>query len=215
MMCAIAVVLCWIVPTQAEVRIAVSRNEGRSASGAFVFKSVPPPSKDDAATKARVEIVQGRVDPGSGGLGTLTDGLVPGVLDDPDLNFFFMAGTSGGCFRIDLGTVKEVTQVNTYSWHSNTRGPQVYTLYGSDGAGSGFSVSPKRVTDPVAVGWKLLAQVDTRTPQATIGGQYGVSITDSAGKLGTFRFLLLCCSVTESDDEFGNTFYSEVDVVAR
>jgi hypothetical protein len=47
------------------------------------------------------------------------------------------------------------------------------------------------------------------------GGQYGVSITDPSGSLGTFRHLLFECAVTETFDDYGNTFYSEIDVIAR
>jgi len=40
-----------------------------------------------------------------------------------------------------------------------------------------------------------------------------VSISNSAGGvLGTFRYLLFDVSRTESDDPFGNTFFSEIDV---
>ena len=46
-----------------------------------------------------------------------------------------------------------------------------------------------------------------------MGGQYGVSISDSDGAIGTYRYLLLDVRKTESDDPFGNTFYSEIDVL--
>jgi len=67
---------------------------------------------------------------------------------------------------------------------------------------------------PAGCGWKLIATVDTRTAEPD-GGQYGVSITDSGGSLGTFRYLLFDLYVTEVADDFGNTFYSEIDVVAK
>ncbi len=61
----------------------------------------------------------------------------------------------------------------------------------------------------------LIANVDTRVGSANDGGQYGVSITKTGGSLGSFRYLLFVCASTESDDEWGNTFYSEIDVVAK
>src|SRR5262249_9499034 len=64
-------------------------------------------------------------------------------------------------------------------------------------------------------GWKLLAKVDTRPGNGEEGGQYGVSISDSDGILGKFRYLLLDMECTEKADGFGNTFYSEIDVVER
>ena len=47
------------------------------------------------------------------------------------------------------------------------------------------------------------------------GGQYGVSIDDQSGSLGKYRYLLFDCWVTEAADDWGNTFYSEIDVVAK
>ena len=62
----------------------------------------------------------------------------------------------------------------------------------------------------------MLATVDTRSADENKdGGQWGVNITDLSGSLGKFRFLLFDCYVTEVADEFGNTFYSEIDVIAR
>jgi hypothetical protein len=84
----------------------------------------------------------------------------------------------------------------------------------SDGADPKFNVSPPNGVDPVTVGWTLIAVVDTRTPQSDPGGQYGVSIRKASGPLGRFRHLLLACFATESDDDWGNTFYSEIDVIA-
>ena len=45
------------------------------------------------------------------------------------------------------------------------------------------------------------------------GGQYGVSVCESEGTLGAHRYLLLDVFRTEAADPFGNTFYSEIDVV--
>ena len=72
---------------------------------------------------------------------------------------------------------------------------------------------PKRPQDPVKGGWKLLAIVDTRTRFGNDGGQYGVQVADSAGPLGNYRYLLFDVTRTENDDSFGNTFFSEINVV--
>jgi hypothetical protein len=40
-------------------------------------------------------------------------------------------------------------------------------------------------------------------------------ITDPNGSLGRFRYLLFDCYVTEVADNFGNTFYSEIDVLSK
>jgi len=56
--------------------------------------------------------------------------------------------------------------------------------------------------------------VDTRPRDGTAGGgQQGVAVSDDSGSLGAFRYLLLDVSPTETNSPFGNTFYSEIDVV--
>jgi hypothetical protein len=112
-----------------------------------------------------------------------------------------------------LGTPIRIKEVNTYSWHAGNRGAQVYTLYASDGAAAEFQREVKAETDPRKCGWKLLATVDTRPKQGDFDGQYGVSVSDSGGVIGKYRYLLFDIASTESNDPFGNTFYSEIDVI--
>jgi hypothetical protein len=199
----------------AQVTVTVDRNTGAAATHAFKFARVPSPVTDDAAAKAKLLLVAGEADDNGAPLGALTDGLLPRDEDEPGANFFFNAGTSGGRFALDLGSAIDVAQVNTYSWHPNTRGPQIYTLYASDGTDPKFNPAPKSGVDPTTCGWKRLAAVDTMPKGDDTGGQYGVSITDPSGSLGTFRHLLFECAVTETFDDYGNTFYSEIDVIAR
>jgi hypothetical protein len=177
---------------------------------------VPVPAANDAATAAQFALVDGARDPGGGDLAVLHDSRVPSDEDRPEDNFFFAAGTAGGRIRIDLGSVIAVQQVGSYSWHAGTRGPQVYKLYAADGAAAGFNTAPRQGTDPATCGWKLVASVDTRpkdSKEDSGAGQHGVAITDSDGVLGQFRYLLFDIVATERDDPFGNTFYSEIDVL--
>ena len=198
-----------------DIVVTIDRNVVTTAKPDFKFAHVPSPRKDDAAAKATVALVEGEIDPNGAPLIALVDGALPTNEDQPDANFFFNAGTSGGSFRLDLGALIDISTVNTYSWHPNTRGPQVYALYGSDGTGSGFNAAPKNAVDPVNAGWTWIATVDTRPLQGDPGGQYGVSITKRGGALGKYRYLLFVCNATEADDEWGNTFYSEIDVIAK
>jgi hypothetical protein len=200
---------------QAQLKITAEHNPVASAGKAFNFKTVPPPAKEDAAAKAKLQLVEGDLDPNGAELGALTDGVLPGYEDEPEKNLFFNAGTGGGRFSMDLGSAIEIAQVNTYSWHPNTRGPQVYKVWASDGTDSKFDAAPKGNMDPVTCGWKLIAVVDTRSKQGDDGGQHGVSLTDASGSLGKYRYLLFDFYVTETGDDYGNTFYSEVDVVAK
>jgi Peptidase of plants and bacteria len=196
---------------KAEIRVSV---EHRSAEPGFAFKSVPAPSSNDAATKAEFTLVAGDRDPNGGSLSVLHDGRLPAGEDEPSENFFFRAATEGGRLAIDLGRLIAVQQVCTYSWHTGTRAPQLYKLYASDGASPAFNAAPRRGTDPASCGWKLVASVDTRPTDGAEGGQYGVAVSDpSSGLLGQYRYLLFDMLRTEDQDPFGNTFYSEIDVI--
>jgi hypothetical protein len=201
---------------QAQPRITIDHNNGAAANAAFKFKSVPSPSRDDAATNARLTIVDGEADPNSADISVLTDGLLPNSDDQPRRNFFLTAGSGGGRLGMDLGRPIDIAQINSYSWHPQSRGAQVYRVWASDGTHPRFNAEPKASLDPAACGWKLIATVDTRSDdEDKDGGQFGVSITDRSGSLGRFRYLLFDCYVTEVADNSGNTFYSEIDVVAK
>ncbi len=178
----------------------------------FKFKTVPGP-RPGAALGANFKLVDGEPDDNSAPVDVLHDGKLPDAEDQPEANFFFQNNDDGGRLRVDLGKAIAVKEVNTYSWHTSSRAPQVYKLYGSDGGGAGFVAEPKRPQDPAKGGWTLLATVDTRTRFGDNGGQYGVRVADAAGSLGRFRYLLFDVAHTEDDDAFGNTFFSEIDVV--
>ncbi len=210
---AMLVVLLCAASLQAKIKVVAGNDNSGSATAAFKLKNITLPSRNDAATKGVFTLVDGRRDRNGGNLDKLHDGKMPTDEDQPAESFFFAAGTAGGRLLVDLGKVIDVNQVNTYSWHPNTRGPQVYKLYGSDGEAEGFNKEPKNGTDPVTCGWKLVAKVDTRPKEGRGGGQYGVSIRDSEGVIGKYRYLLFAISRTEDRDPFGNTFYSEIDIV--
>ena len=197
----------------AEVKVDVGYNDVDHAGPAFKFKEVPSPAIGTAATTATIAIVDGVRDRNGGDVGVLSDGQLPTNEDEPAANFFFNAGTEGGRLLVDLGGAINIKQVITYSWHVDTRGPQVYTLYAADGTAAGFNAKPGKEVDPEKAGWKLIAKVDTRPKTGDGGGQYGVSISDTKGPLGKYRYLLVAASRTESEDPFGNTFFSEINVI--
>jgi len=201
----------------AKVKVTIDHNAPADATASFKFKHVPSPAKDDAGATAKLAIVVGEGDRNGGELKALTDGILPADEDDPHSNFFFKAGSSGGRFRMDLGKVIDIAQVNSYSWHSDSRAPQIYNLYGSDGTDADFNPSPDAKTHPASCGWKLIATVDTTVQYGDDGGRYGVSIADASGpsSLGKFRYLLFDAIETEVEDPFGNTFFSEIDVIAN
>ena len=196
---------------RAEVAVTVDHNEDTAAADAFKFKTVPSPHPS-AARSAVFKVLDGTPDDNSATIDVLHDGKLPEEDDQPDANFFFQEDSDGGRFLVDLGKVIPIKEVDTYSRHPSTRAPQVYKLYGSDGAAAGFVTEPKRPQDPAEGGWKLLATVDTRKQFGSAGGQYGVKVTDPAGPLGSYRYLLFEVSRTEDEDGYGNTFFSEIDV---
>ena len=191
--------------------IVFDHNPNSVANREFKFKNVASPSKDDAAAHAKLTLIDGELDGGSAELAALTDGRLPRDEDEPGSNVYFRAGSSGGRFRMDLGSAIDIAHVNTYSWHPNSRGPQLYKLYAADGSDPKLNLDPKRGVDPASCGWKLIALVSTLPEGGEMGGQYAASVSD----LGKNRYLLFDIYVTELYDNWGNTFYSEIDVIRK
>lgn len=196
------------------LKIDVERIDNSEATAEFKFTRLPAPSGSDAATSAVFSLVTGGQDGSGWKLGKLHDGLLPGGPDAPDENFFFNDGSYGGRILVDLNQTIDIQQINTYSWHTGPRAPQLYKLYARDGM-DGSNPGAVGNSDPTALGWKYLASVDTRPKSGEPGGQYGVSITSPSGLIGHYRYLLFDCKRTEEADRWGNTFYSEIDVVAK
>lgn len=191
--------------------VTFDHNPNDVATREFKFKNIASPAKDDAATTAKLTLIDGDLDQGAAELSALTDGRLPSDEDEPGANVFFRAGSSGGRFRMDFSTTIDIAQVNTYSWHPNSRGPQLYKLYAADGSDPKFNPDPKRGIDPSSCGWKLIALVSTLPDKGDEGGQYAASVSD----VGKYRYLLFDCYVTELYDNWGNTFYSEIDVIRK
>jgi hypothetical protein len=204
-----------VLSLPAEIRVLVDHHDTDAANAEFQFPRVRRPARSDAAATATFTLVDGRGDPNGGNLDALHDGRTPAEADEPEANFFFNAGSDGGRLLVDLGKAIAVQQVDSYSWHPGGRGPQVYALYASLGSAAGFNARPPRGTDPATCGWQRLAQVDTRPTAGSGGGQYAVSIADTNGLVGTYRYLLFDVARTDRSDPFGHTFYSEIDVWDR
>lgn len=194
-----------------DARVTFEHNSNAVANREFKFRNIASPSKADAATNAKLTLIDGDLDGSSGSLATLVDGRVPQDDDEPGGNVFFRAGSTGGRFRMDFSTPINIAQINSYSWHPNSRGPQLYKVYGADGSEPNLNLDPKRGVDPASCGWKLIALVSTLPDKGEDGGQYAASITE----VGNYRYLLFDVYVTELYDNWGNTFYSEIDVIRK
>lgn len=202
-------------PAHGSINTVIRTNTDEDASARFMFDAIPAPSKNDAASDAIFKIIDGIRDTNGGDLDTLHDGKSASGSDDPRASFFFAGGTDGGRIMIDLGRVIDIRQINTYSWHRNERGPQVYVLYAGNGQAAGFNAEPKRNTDPTGCGWKRIANIDTRPGKDNPGGQYAASISGSENSIGKYRYLLLDISRTDGQKPFDNTFFNEIDVIDR
>ncbi len=178
----------------------------------FKLDPVLPPAVDDAATGALFKVIGGTADPNArSGLAVLHDGKMPANADAPGDNFFFAPRTEKGRLLIDLGKVIDVKSVGTYSWHQAGRAAQQYTLYAADGFGIGFKTEPEADADPEKTGWKLIGKVNTAEKGP---GQHGVEISRGKnGTLGKIRYLLLETQPNQDPSGFGQTFYSEIDVI--
>ena len=192
-------------------QVTFDHNPNSVANREFKFRNIASPSNDDAAANAKLTLIDGDLDQSSGTLATLVDGRVPQDDDEPGGNVFFRAGSTGGRFRMDFTMPIDIARINSYSWHPNSRGPQLYKVYGADGSEPNFNLDPKRGVDPASCGWKLIALVSTLPDKGEDGGQYAASVSD----VGKYRYLLFDCYVTELYDNWGNTFYSEIDVISK
>lgn len=198
-----------------DARVVFDHNPNSATNREFKFKNIAAPSRDDVASSAKLRLIDGELDGGSAELAALVDGRLPRNPDEPGANVYFEAGSSGGRFRMDFNEPIEILQVNTYSWHPGSRGPQLYKLYAADGSDPKLDLDPKRGVDPASCGWKFVALVSTLPDRGEDGGQYAASVSKPGGSLGKFRYLLFDCYVTELYDNWGNTFYSEIDVIEK
>ena len=194
-----------------DARVTFEHNPNSVATREFKVKKIASPAKGDAAASAKLSLIDGDLDGGSGSLATLVDGRLPQDEDEPGGNVFFRAGSTGGRFRMDFTTPIEIDRINSYSWHPNSRGPQLYKVYGAVGSEPSLNLDPKRGVDPASCGWKLIALVSTLPDKDDDGGQYAASVSD----VGKHRYLLFDVYVTELYDNWGNTFYSEIDVISK
>jgi hypothetical protein len=204
------------------VAVVMEKLGAESASPAFAFKTIPTIAKEDAGQNAMFSIVDGNKANFGGDVRIFNDGLGPTRDQDESLMCTFMPGSVEGRIKADLGRTIAVEQINSYAWYKDShRWAQVYRVYGSDGTKAGFDPEPKNGTDPASCGWSLIAAVDTReTRGGTMlrdddRGQSGVSIRGEAGAIGKYRYLLFVTFATETHNAWGQTFWSEIDVVGR
>lgn len=188
------------------------------------FTNVMRPSKSDAALGARILIAGNKAISSCLAPNGLNIGILP--QENRLLRDFFCFtndNADGGKIVMDLGRLVPVAMVNSYSAHGpvggttwcnefdGSRGPQVYTLYGSSMEKPDFeNISGKE--------WLKIADVDTRpvNDNQEWQGTYGVNIKNADGSLlGKFRWLVWDVKPTFKEGtkpEWTNTWYCELDV---
>jgi alpha-mannosidase len=207
--------LCFALAATAFAEVTVQTEHINPATPAWSFKQIPRPAKSDLAAGARVMMSGNQFEPAAALGAALVNGVLPGdSLDLSEAALLSNGNAQGGNLVIDLGRVQPVAAVMSYSWHEwdmdqGSRGPQVYALYGSAAA------------EPDAgnlAAWTKLVEVDTRPNQTgqQWNGQHGVSITDTTGKLGDFRYLAFALQRTRSplqpSPNMTGTLFAEIDV---
>lgn len=189
----------------APVKVATGNSEEDTG---FVTETTPAPAKNDAASSATFKVVAGTADPNSGPIAVLNDGKIPRGEDEPASNFFF---SGGGRLVADLGKATDIASIATYSWHNGPRAAQYFEVYAADGTEKNFKAEPGAADKLEDSGWKSIAKVDTTAKR---GGQHAVSITPQSGKaIGSYRYVLFDIKKNPKEEQFNDTFFSEIDIV--
>lgn len=189
------------------------------------FAKVMKPSSSDLGSKAKIYARGNTPIPSCLPVQGLNLGLMPykaRLLRD--FFSFSDADDKGGFILYDLGSVQPVSRINTFSghggqgegWteiHDGSRGPQVYTVYGS-------AVETDDPSDIASKDWVKIADVDGRPqdPQADWKGHYGVDIKPKEGEslLGKYRWIQWEVKSTHKPGadraQWTDTWYTEMDV---
>ncbi len=215
---AFILMLLLFMPFITFAEIVIKIEKGRRTDSSYVFDTIPSPSTADVAANSKVSIVDNRLDAGGADASWIVNGVVSASSDKPKQAVFFTNNNAdGGKILMDIGSMLPVTMINTYSSHEfsgdqGARAPQVYMVYGSR-ADAPVTSDPANDDN-----WTKIAEVDSRpnTTGENWGGIHGVSISDTKGNTGEFRYLLWDVQPTrsplQSDARWTNTFFAEFDV---
>jgi len=120
----------------------------------------------------------------------------------------FGNGVTDGAYKLDLGAVASVSQVNTFTYNQNHNcGRQRFVLYGSRAATDpGWSVEDRKVFTPIL-------DLDTqRTPETDF---VATSVRQSGGKpLGSYRWLVWVVAPATENAGGENSAFQEFQVIA-
>ena len=101
----------------------------RETSGTFVFANVPSNSSTDLANGLTFAVLAGNPHRASGPIKVLSDGLAQRNWDSVPESFFATDDTTNIRIQVKLSTIHDIGEINTYSWHRNSRSRQQYRVY--------------------------------------------------------------------------------------
>jgi len=142
--------------------------------------------------------------PDSQPVSALTDGLWQLNNDQPGRSVFGSDGGTKYRVSIDLTAIYSISEIDSFSWHTGSRAPQHYVVWGAASPsviGTGLKFSSYGYDSLGAAGYARVAQVDT----AQNSGQWTASIT---GSLGNYRYLVF--DIKDSGISADGTFYGEI-----
>ena len=155
------------------------------------FQRVRSPSNSDLAQES---VPKANSETKNESLATLTDGRIA-----HNYGPVFPNGVSNGVYLLDLGSLKCIAEINSFSTAIGDRGHQVFSLFGS-----------RSTSDPGYDVWDaekfaFIASVDTRSEPSS-----RFSATSVRGHIGEFRWLVWAVEPVNGKE---NTAYQEFDVI--
>ena len=182
------------------------------------------PSRSDAGRDVQLTVRDNRPIASCVSMRGLNNGIMPRECRLlRDFFCFTNDNADGGKIVMDLGTTQPVSMINTYSAHGpvggttwceefdGSRGPQVYSVYGSAKESPDFDHLN-------SADWEHIADVDTRpSADSSWVGQYGVNISGENGAvMGAYRWIVWQVRPTlkpgADNPNWTDTWYAEFDV---
>lgn len=193
----------------------IVQNETLAPANADNFTTISTPSNSDAGQSATVaqhsDSPTAANSPNFSNYLALNNG-VAGVANGNGLGILYTYANANSelQFYYDLGSPQSISQINAYSYNTDTRAPLSFTVWGANsllsaGSGGGVAGSYNSLS---AAGWTQIVGVGTPT---VVNRQSGVQITDTTGTLGTYRYLLFS-NRPNVEGQNTSSYFREIDI---
>ncbi|MBE3123473.1 MAG: PDZ domain-containing protein, partial [Planctomycetes bacterium] len=164
------------------------------------FKAIPLAAPSAALA---VKVMAGRPGTMNEPVSVLTDGKLA-----RNYGPVFGNGIVDGAYKLDLGVVASIAQVNTFSHNQNlNRGLQRFVLYGSRAAADpGWNVEDRKAFTPI---------IDLDTPKDPETDFVATRVRQSGGRaLGSYRWLVWAVAPATENAGGENTAFQEFQIIA-